>query len=140
VIIHEASQSHHREASRSHRQVVERATEFLRDHVVESVRLSQVSAATGVSERSLRNAFYDVFGMSPKQYILRERLNDVHRALQSAPHARGVITNIATEYGFFELGRFAGTYKAAFGESPSQTLRSGGRGHMEPTAPSALVG
>ena len=32
------------------------------------------------------------------------------------------MTDVATLHGFYELGRFAGEYKALFGEAPSQTL------------------
>ena len=33
------------------------------------------------------------------------------------------VTDVAMAYGFFELGRFAGRYRHAFGEAPSRTLR-----------------
>jgi AraC family ethanolamine operon transcriptional activator len=48
----------------------------------------------------------------------------VRRALVTAPPGRATVTRIATEYGFYELGRFAGIYNALFGERPSETLRA----------------
>jgi len=109
----------------SRRQVVERAEAFLSARAGESVSIAELCRVAGVSERSLRNAFYDVRGMSPKRCVVRARLAEVRRALADANGARGAVTTIATDYGFFELGRFASTYKAVFGESPSETLRDG---------------
>ena len=110
-------------ATLTRQQVVDRVEAFLHAHLAESLPLAQLCDVAGVSERSLRNAFYDVRGMSPKRFVLRERLNEVRRALRDADATRGTVTTIATDYGFFELGRFAATYKAVFGETPSATLR-----------------
>ena len=120
--------SHSPRPPASRQQVVERAEAFLIARIGEAVSIGDLCRAAGVSERSLRNAFYDVRGMSPKRCVVRARLAEVRRALSDAGGARGAVTTIATDYGFFELGRFAGTYKSMFGESPSDTLRGhGGR-------------
>jgi AraC family ethanolamine operon transcriptional activator len=111
----------------SRREVVERAEAFLNTRISESVSIAQLCRVAGVSERSLRNAFYDVRGMSPERCALHARLTEVRRALTAAHATRGAVTVIATDHGFFELGRFASTYKAVYGESPSDTLR----GHDE---------
>ena len=65
--------------------------------------------------------------MSPKRFVIHDRLNEVRRALSDPRAAHATVTDIATEHGFFELGRFAGRYKAVFGETPSQTLREHGQ-------------
>jgi AraC-like DNA-binding protein len=104
-------------------QVVLRASQFLRDRSAEGVRIGEVSRAVGVSERTLRNAFHQEHGLSPKQYELRERLHAARQALCDV-EAADTVTDIASRHGFFELGRFASRYKHLFGESPSQTLRA----------------
>jgi AraC family ethanolamine operon transcriptional activator len=116
---------HSTQAIASRRQVVDRAEALLRSRVGVGVSIAQLCQVAGVSERSLRNAFYDVRGMSPKRWAVRARLAEVRRALGDAHGSRGAVTSIATEYGFFELGRFATTYKSVFGETPSETLRAG---------------
>jgi AraC family ethanolamine operon transcriptional activator len=108
----------------SPREIVERAEAFLAAHVDEPVAIGRLCITIGVSERTLRKAFNQIRGMSPKQCAVRARLAGVRRALCHPASDRPTVTAIATDYGFFELGRFAGLYKAAFGENPSATLRA----------------
>ena len=94
---------------------------MLRANAGHGVRIGAVSRAAGVSERALRNAFHREHGLSPKQFELRERLLAARRELCDGPMS--TVTNVASRYGFLELGRFAGIYKNTFGESPSQTIK-----------------
>ena len=107
--------------------VVARAEALLQEHQDEPISIAALSEAVGVSERTLRNAFTDVYRQSPKRYLVTRRLQAVRHALRAAATPGATVTGIATEHGFFELGRFALKYKAAFGESPSHTLRGTGR-------------
>ena len=106
-------------------QIVHRLDEFLQAHFDEPIYMSQLCDVTGVSERSLRNACYAVCGTSPKRYLTRRRMEAVRQALATARPGQDTVTRIATDYGFFELGRFAAMYSSIFGERPSETLRSG---------------
>jgi len=71
---------------------VRRAAALLREQEFEPVRLRDVCEAIGVSERSLRDAFYRVCGMSPMRFERLQRLTDARRALQTAPPDRGAVT------------------------------------------------
>jgi transcriptional regulator GlxA family with amidase domain len=104
------------------RELVSRAVMLLRLHINEPVTMAELSRVAGVSERTLRSAFHDVLGLSPKQYAITERLRAARAALLAADPETTTVTDIATEYGFFELGRFAGRYRHTFGEVPSRTL------------------
>jgi AraC family ethanolamine operon transcriptional activator len=112
--------------------VVRRAEQFFRCHVGEPVSIAQLSTIAGVSERSLRNAFYHVCTTSPKRYLKLWQLHEVRRALRGAERPPLSVTDVATLHGFFELGRFAGEYKALFGEAPSQTLQRSRTGMVGP--------
>src|ERR1700752_2148865 len=87
------------------------------------ITTGELSRTIGVSERTMRNAFADVHQESPKRYFLNERLRRARQALSNVHDDAASVTSIATQYGFYELSRFALQYKALFGESPSQTLR-----------------
>ena len=90
----------------------------------EPITIRDLCRAAGVCERTLRNAFQRVHGVSPKQYLIRYRLEAAHDALLRARGERGAVTRVATDYGFLELGRFAGAYRDMFGVRPSDTLRA----------------
>ncbi len=104
--------------------VVERAEAFVQAHLDQPVRLAGLCPLLGVSERTLRNAFYVVRGAGPKRAMLATRLQSARLAL-SQEHSQPItVTQIATRHGFSDLGRFAAAYRHAFGEAPSETLHA----------------
>jgi AraC-like DNA-binding protein len=54
--------------------------------------------------------------------LLLRRMRLARQALGLGVLDATTVTEIATRYGFWQFGRFAGEYKALFGESPSTTL------------------
>jgi len=88
----------------------------------QSVTLADLCLASSTSERRLRHAFYDCYGMSPTAYLRVAALNEVrHELLHGAP-TRDAVSRAASDFGFWHLSRFAGQYRALFGEAPSTTL------------------
>lgn len=102
--------------------LVRRAREIVGDHP-RRFSVSKLSGELRVSPRTLHKAFFEVTGVGPHAYFLRQRLNAARHRLAAADGQHETVTNIALELGFTELGRFAGRYRAFFGENPSQTLQ-----------------
>jgi AraC-like DNA-binding protein len=107
---------------RHHRSAMVRLEEFLEANAHRPLYLSEICAAVGVSERTLRVCCQEYLGLGPIRYLWLRRMQMVRRALAMAePNA--TVTSIAADYGFWELGRFSVAYRKLFGESPSTTLR-----------------
>jgi AraC-like DNA-binding protein len=121
-------------ARRHHTRIMVRFEEVLADHPNRPLPMPQLCALIGVTDRTLRSCCAEFLGISPSRYMLLRRLKAVRVALRDADPATASVAEIASVYGFTELGRFAGTYQTAFGESPSTTLRrSPGSGILDPT-------
>jgi AraC-like DNA-binding protein len=108
----------------SHRRAVQRALAVLEASVDEPVYLAQLCDAADVSERTLRTAFQRVHGVSPIRYLHLHRMTQARRALLTADAASDRVCDIATRFGFANLGRFAVEFRELFGESPSKLLRA----------------
>jgi AraC-like DNA-binding protein len=61
-------------------------------------------------------------GLPPCRHFRMLRLSEARRALLAADRELVTVTEIATSFGFVELGRFSVEYRKVFGESPSQTM------------------
>ncbi len=85
--------------------------------------IPEICAAIRVSERTMRVCCQEHLGMSPKHYLLLRRMHMTRRALRERATSATTVTKVATQYGFWQLGRFAVEYRALFGESPSATMR-----------------
>lgn len=86
------------------------------------VSISAVCGVLGVGERTLERAFQECLGLNPRAYERERRLRAAHGLILTDGH-RLSITDIAMNFGFWHLGRFAGAYAALFGCSPSETWR-----------------
>jgi AraC-like DNA-binding protein len=102
--------------------LVEQAERLALAHLDEPLHVSALCQTLAVSERTLRKAFHKIHGLPPCRRLRMLRLAQARRALLSADSRRITVTEIATCFGFVELGRFSVEYRKMFGESPSQTL------------------
>ncbi|MFI7577768.1 AraC family transcriptional regulator [Micromonospora sp. NPDC049497] len=102
-----------------------RAVAYIDDHADQPITVEQVAAAAGVRPRALQLAFRRHHDTTPMRYARQVRLERAHRDLQAADPTTGItITMIAMRWGFTHLGRFSTDYRAAYGSSPSHTLRT----------------
>jgi AraC family transcriptional regulator, ethanolamine operon transcriptional activator len=92
-------------------------------HFDQSLSIADLSQHCGIPERSLRTAFQRCFGLSPFEYLRLQRLHRARKLLSSKGPDETTVSKIAFELGFWELGRFAATYRRLFGERPSETLK-----------------
>jgi AraC-like DNA-binding protein len=109
--------------SSRHDAIVARFEEFLESNPDRPLYLTEICAAIGVAERTLRASCEEHLGMGPIRYLALRRMHLVRRALLRTDPSKATVTRIVTDHGFWELGRFSVAYRALFGESPSESLR-----------------
>ncbi|MCW2827829.1 MAG: transcriptional regulator, AraC family, partial [Marmoricola sp.] len=76
-----------------------------------------------LSVRALQEGFKRDLGMSPLAYLRLVRLRRAHRVLEQATPESTTVAAVALGLGLLHMGRFAASYRRAFGEMPSETLR-----------------
>jgi transcriptional regulator GlxA family with amidase domain len=109
--------------SRRQNAIITRFLEFLTAHPNRPLYLTEICAAIGVAERTLRAACEEHLGMGPIRYLTLRRMHQARCALLRAEASNTTVTRIAMDHGFCELGRFSVAYCSLFRESPSETLR-----------------
>jgi len=96
------------------------AADIMFNHLDDCVSIPHICSEVGVSPPTLRRGFLETYGISPKQFYLRARLNKVRTELTTGPRSRS-IADVANDFGFWHMGQFAKDYRSFFGELPSQT-------------------
>ena len=114
--------SEDRVAQRHHSIVMRRFRRVLEEDPSQPLYVTEICKMIGVSDRTLEMCCQEQLGMGPKRYLVLRRLNLARRALREAAPDTTTVTDVATQYGFWHFGRFAGVYCSLFGESPSATL------------------
>jgi AraC-like DNA-binding protein len=104
--------------------LIRKAERYMADNAETRITVSDVAAHLGVSVRALQSGFRQWRDVTPNSHLRKIRLQVARDELLRADGEENV-TTVALRHGFAHLGRFSAQYQAAFGESPSATLRRG---------------
>jgi AraC family chemosensory pili system transcriptional regulator ChpD len=101
---------------------VQRAEEYLRGRVTESVTLDELSGLTGVSKFFLLRAFQREYGLSPREYQMQLRLAQARTLI-----AGGLpLSRVAHDAGFADQSHLVRRFKGDLGMTPSEYARQVG--------------
>lgn len=110
-------------AQGQHAIIMRRFGRIVEENPEQPLYIPEICKAIRVPDRTLRQCCQEYLGMGPKRYLLLRRLHLARRALRQAQPGKTTVTDTATRFGFWQLGRFAVEYNSLFGEPPSATLR-----------------
>jgi AraC family transcriptional regulator, ethanolamine operon transcriptional activator len=116
---------------------IAKCLEHCRNNVGQPILVADLCRVAEISERTLRNVFYEYFGVGPVRFLKARQLQETRSALMKASAAE-TVAQIAARFGVWDLSLFARNYRALYGESPSDTLRSWRPLHDVPAAGSDL--
>ncbi|MBR3681735.1 MAG: AraC family transcriptional regulator [Clostridia bacterium] len=83
----------------------------------EKLTIEELSAIAGLSRTAYIEKFKKITGMSPRQFILRQRINAAKRLLTTTEKT---VAKIADEVGFFDTSHFVKTFTAICKMTPLQ--------------------
>jgi AraC family ethanolamine operon transcriptional activator len=111
-------------ARRRRERLVELASTYVEGRQEYRTTVTEICQALGVGRRTPEHAFRDVLGTRPKAYFTQRALHAAHQKLRASTPADRPVSEVATKFGFWHLGRFSVTYRGVFGKPPSRTLRA----------------
>ena len=97
--------------------------DYIRAHLDQPLRLSDLEARSFYSRRALQYAFRDKLNTSPVQWIREQRLSRAMEHLQQEGPAAS-IQAVALACGYRQTSQFSTDFKRRFGLSPSQVKRA----------------
>lgn len=97
--------------------------DYIARHLKHDLDSEALARQAHMSVRSLYGLFERNAATTPKNYIRQMRLERIHACLSDPTCNVRNVTEVAMDYGFLHLGRFADSYRKQFGELPSDTLK-----------------
>lgn len=105
-------------------QGVRKVMDYLQNYGENIPTIPELCKIAKLSERNLQYGFKEYLGVTPIRYLRLIRLNGVRRDLLINHAKKNRIVDVALDWGFIELGRFASEYHQLFQELPSATHKN----------------
>lgn len=97
------------------RQHAERIKSFIDENYYKKITVRDMADRVYLNKNYVRTVFFEVFGVSPKQYLQRVRMNRAEFLLRTTDED---VKLIANSVGYDDALLFSKTFKAAYGISP----------------------
>lgn len=94
-----------------------RLIDYIQAHLAENLSLSAIANELGMSQYYFCHLFKQGTGLSPHQYLIRQR---VKRAKYLLKQPERTITDVAQECGFANQSHFAKCFRQYTGMNPNQ--------------------
>ena len=114
-ILSNTNASYHNEEP--YRNSIQKIIFYINQHVDENIPISDLAAQCNVCEKHFRDIFIKQTGLSPKQFILKAKMN---RAAMLLTTTSWSITEISDNLSFLSPAYFVHRFKMHFGTTPSQ--------------------
>ncbi len=101
---------------------VRRAIEYMQANINQPITMPMVAEAAGVTSRALQLGFRAFRETTPAAYLMMLRMRAARQDLLN-PANNQAVREICLKWGFFHFGRFSASYKATYGEKPSDTRK-----------------
>ena len=101
--------------------IIDKAVARMHEDDGDLLSIADLCAEIGTSWRTLDRAFREKFGIGPKAYYTRIRLNRVRNELTRNADVTNV-AEAANQFDFWHMGQFAKDYRTLFGELPSRNF------------------
>lgn len=93
------------------------AVAYIKEHLHESISIAKVAEVACMSQASFYRYFKNEFGMSPVEYINRERVKAACRMLENRDRS---VTEVSYAMGFSSISHFIKLFKEQSGITPKQ--------------------
>ena len=101
-----------------------RVTDFIRQHLSQPISLQDLASVAGLSVFHFARMFKAATGTTPKQYVVRCKLERARELLLTEDRS---ITEIALEVGFCDQSHLSTHFKRLYGTTPKQFVREARR-------------
>lgn len=98
---------------------IARINEFIKQHLNQSIRTSELASLLGLSASHFSHAFKQTTGLTPLMYVATKRVEAAAQYMVRSPHS---LSDVALSHGFCDQSHFCRVFRRQTGLSP-QTWR-----------------